>query len=103
MAARNRCNMAEKEERPYFNSSISELERLFEQLKTNPDSLKVLDYELKFRTRNRAAKLRSRIAEVVAAVSFKPLDAVGTDGATRSSDQRHQSLRSPENQARELL
>ncbi|HTD13848.1 MAG TPA: hypothetical protein VK673_01650 [Chthoniobacterales bacterium] len=38
--------MAEKEERPYFNSPISQLENLFELLKANPDSLKVLDYEL---------------------------------------------------------
>ena len=60
--------MAEKEERPYFKSSISQLETLFEQL-TNPDSLKVLDYELSFRTTNRAAKLRLRIAEVWAAVA----------------------------------
>ena len=57
--------MAGKEERPYFKSSISQLETLFEQLKTNPDSLKVLDYELSFRTTNRAAKLRSRIAETL--------------------------------------
>ena len=57
--------MAGKEERPYFKSSISQLERLFEQLKTNPDSLKFLDYELGFRTTNRAAKLRSRVAETL--------------------------------------
>jgi hypothetical protein len=61
--------MAEKEKRPYFKSSISQLETLFEQLKTNPDSLKVLNYELSFRTTNRAAKLRLRIAEVLAAVA----------------------------------
>ena len=57
--------MAGKEERPYFKSSISQLERLFEQLRTNPDSLKFLDYELSFRTTNRAAKLRSRVAETL--------------------------------------
>jgi len=77
--------MAEKEERPYFDSSISQLETLFERLKTNPDSLKVLDYELKLRTTNRAVKLRSRIADAVAAVSFKPVNAAGTDGASRST------------------
>ncbi len=57
--------MTGKEERPYFKSSISQLERLFEQLKTNADSLKFLDYELSFRTTNRAAKLRSRVAETL--------------------------------------
>jgi hypothetical protein len=78
--------MAEKEERPYFKSSISQLETLFEQLKANPESLKVLDHELSFRATNRAAKLRSRVAEVMAAVSFKRVKAVGADGGTPSTD-----------------
>jgi hypothetical protein len=78
--------MAEKEERPYFKSSISQLETLFEQLKTNPDSLKILDYELSFRTTNRAAELRLRIAEVLAAVSFKRVNATVADGATSSTE-----------------
>jgi hypothetical protein len=51
-----------------------QLENLFELLKANPDSLKVLDYELSFRTRNRAARLRSRIAEPMPAASLKPVN-----------------------------
>jgi hypothetical protein len=78
--------MAEKEERPYFKSSISQLETLFEQLKANPDSLKVLDYELSFRTTNRAAKLRLRIAEVLVTVSFKQVNAAVADGATPATE-----------------
>jgi len=31
--------MAEKEARPYFNYSISQLEELFERLKADPDRL----------------------------------------------------------------
>ena len=57
--------MAEKEERPYFENSISQLEELFEQLKADPNSLRALDFELSFRTTNRAAKLRSKVAAIL--------------------------------------
>jgi hypothetical protein len=78
--------MAEKEERPYFENSISQLEELFEQLKADPNSLRALDFELSFRTTNRAAKLRSKVAAILAAISIKPDTAVVADGGTSSTD-----------------
>lgn len=77
--------MAEKEERPYFNYSISQLEELFER-KADPDFLKALDFELSLRTTNRAAKLRSRVAQVLQTLSIKPENAVGAGGYTSSTD-----------------
>jgi hypothetical protein len=78
--------MAEKEERPYFNYSILQLEELFERLKEDPDFLKALDFELSLRTTNRAAKLRSRVREVPQTLSIKLGNAVGADGYTSSTD-----------------
>jgi hypothetical protein len=43
--------------RPLFNSSIGDLERLFDENRDNPDWLRALDAELVHRTTERATRL----------------------------------------------
>ena len=88
--------MAETEERPYFEYSISQLEELFELVKSDSIPLKALDFELSFRTTNRAAKLRSRVAEALAAISIKRGRAAGADGDTSSAGHSTSAVAFPE-------
>jgi hypothetical protein len=55
--------------RPYFTSSIAELEKLFESSKKDLYTLEVLNHELQFRNTDRAKKLRAKVEEALRAKS----------------------------------
>jgi len=52
--------------RPYFKSSIVQLENLFEQARSDIDVLRMLDHELGYRSTVRAASLRSKVSDLLA-------------------------------------
>lgn len=54
--------MSREKDRPYFKHTIVQLETLFETLQHDQAALDLLDHELSFRTTDKAAKLRTRIA-----------------------------------------
>ncbi|WP_210250554.1 hypothetical protein [Bradyrhizobium paxllaeri] len=55
--------------RPYFKSSIVQLEGLFKQALSDLDILRTLDRELSYRSTVRAAKLRSKISDQLTRLS----------------------------------
>lgn len=59
-------------DRPYRRSSISQLESLFRGAKGDTEALRTLDHELGHRTTERASRLRSMVAEGLAALRVKP-------------------------------
>ena len=83
--------MSGRAERPYFKHSISQLEGLFEQIRSDQRILHILNHELSFRTTDRAAKLRVRVADAAAAVSIKQVDVAGV-GRVRTSADRPASV-----------
>lgn len=52
-------------ERPYFKSSIRELEEKFERHSNDGDFLQALEKELSFRSTDRAARLQARVVECI--------------------------------------
>jgi hypothetical protein len=68
-------------ERPYFQTSIVQLEAMFDQDRSNIQTLGALDHELSFRTTERAAKLRAKVAGELTAVSVRQV-AVGSVGTS---------------------
>jgi hypothetical protein len=68
-------------DRPYRRSSISQLESLFRGAKGDTEALRTLDNELGHRTTERASRLRSMVAEGLAALRVKP-------GVSRSDNGR---------------
>jgi hypothetical protein len=59
-------------DRPYFKSSIVQLEQLFEDAKADAKALRMLDQELGRRRTERASRLRSMVAEALSALHAKP-------------------------------
>jgi hypothetical protein len=59
-------------DRPYFKSSIAQLEGLFEDAKADAETLRMLDQELGRRRTERASRLRSMVAEALAALHANP-------------------------------
>lgn len=57
--------MSREKDRPYFKHTIVQLETLFEALQHDRAALDLLDHELSFRTTDKAAKLRARIASAM--------------------------------------
>ena len=64
--------MPSEANRPYFNSSILQIEALFDEGQTSVETLEALDYELSYRTTARAGRLRSKISDLIATRSIKP-------------------------------
>src|SRR5208337_4219393 len=64
-------------DRPYFKLSIAQLEALFDQAQADLIALRALEYELGYRTTDRATKLRSRVAGLVATLSIRQVSAAG--------------------------
>jgi len=70
------------EKRPYFGSSIEELESLFAANKTDLKMLKKLQKELSFRKRPRARKLHTEISAIIAGLLLqKPCEALSSANA----------------------
>ncbi len=59
-------------ERPYFKSSIRELEEKFERDRSDGDFLQVLKKELSFRSTDRAVRLQARVIESLRSQSGSP-------------------------------
>ncbi|HVG44811.1 MAG TPA: hypothetical protein VM890_08775, partial [Longimicrobium sp.] len=60
--------------RPYFHTSIDDLEAEFQKRMDDPDGLRALSYELEFRTVQRALRLRERVRETDDDGEVLPLD-----------------------------
>lgn len=61
--------MAGRAARPYFKHSITELEALFDQAQSDIKTLQILGHELGYRDTNRAARLRTRVTDSLAALT----------------------------------
>lgn len=68
-------------DRPYLKSSISQLEALFDQVQSDVEALRALDHELSHRTTDRATKLRSRVADLLARLSVRQVSAAVAGGS----------------------
>ncbi len=67
--------------RPYFKSSVAELEHLFDEKRGDRQFLAALAAELKFRETQRAKALMSRVVACLGTVAAKPLEpAAGLPG-----------------------
>jgi hypothetical protein len=78
-------------ERPYFQTSIVQLEAMFDQDRSNIQTLGALDHELSFRTTERAAKLRAKVGGQLVAVSVRQA-AVGPVGSVPTSSEHPASV-----------
>lgn len=76
--------MAGGADRPYFKSSISELEALFNKAQSDLEALQVLDHELRYRATDRAARLRTRVTDALAALSVRQIS-TAAGGASKAS------------------
>jgi hypothetical protein len=80
-----------RSERPYFQTSIVQLEAMFDQDRSNIRTLGALDHELSYRTTERAAKLRAKVGGQLAAVAVKQA-AVGSVGSVPTSSEHPASV-----------
>lgn len=100
--------MQDKVVRPYFKSSISQLEALLERSQTDIRVLQALNLELSHRKTNRAVKLRSRVANLLEAFSdklakeesgdssdYRPGDTFPTTSTTSRKNFEHQQPAQP--------
>src|SRR6266481_5423027 len=68
-------------DRPYLKNSIVQLEALLDQAQSSIESLHALDHELSHRGTARAAKLRSRVADLLATLPVGQMSAVVGGGS----------------------
>ena len=89
---------------PYFKSSILELEALFDQGQTHVDTLRTLEHELSYRTTARATKLRSKVSELIAALSVRQMKtAVGGGTGNSQPNSTAAVIAFPKSPARDQL
>jgi hypothetical protein len=81
---RSTVNMPGRVDRPYFKSSISQLEALSDQAQSNLVTLRALDHELGYRTTDRATKLKARVADRIATLSVRQVSAAVGGGSAIS-------------------
>lgn len=74
-------------ERPHFQTSIVQLEAMFDQGRSDVHTLQALDHELSFRTTDRAARLRAKVAYELSAVSVTPVAVGAADGSSTELDE----------------
>ena len=60
-------------DRPYFKTSIGELEKLVEEHQHNVDELKIIQVELSYRNTDRAKRLRLRLTQLIVADQIENL------------------------------
>lgn len=72
-------------DRPYFNFSIVQLERLFDEGRSDTKTLKQLAHELDYRETDRAGKLRDSVSQILSGGSIREdRDSRGSTGAIAS-------------------
>jgi len=77
--------MVAQGDRPYFKFSITQLEHLFETSRSDAAIIAALAYELKKRSTDRAAKLRSQVTEAAHSISAKRRNDVGVQSQSTPS------------------